>query len=178
MPPKVIILPGLPAYGNAPERFSATGIGAHSEGLVVEIRCNETNCWIGNFVRGMTSFDWVGVHPNGTDVLVIAGGQGYLIEPDTRSVAATFGGAIEEVIRHEPRRALVFNHQGLHFDSLGPDGIQWTSKRISWDGFRDIAVSGSVLTGQASDAVHDTWRAFRLDLETGEVVGGAYPETL
>ena len=95
-----------------------------------------------------------------------------------RSVAATFGGAIEEVIGHEPRRALVFNHQGLHFDLLGPDGMQWTSKRISWDGFRDIAVSGSVLTRQAWDAVHDIWRAFRLDLETGEFMGGAYRETL
>jgi hypothetical protein len=116
------------------------------------------------------------MHLNGSDVWVVAGGQGYLIKPDTRSLASTFGGAIEGVVQYEARRSLVFNHQGLRFESLGPDGVQWTSRRISWDGFGDIVVRGSILSGQAWDALHDIWRAFRLDLETGEVMGGAFPQ--
>ena len=143
---------------------------------MIEVRSSESESWVGNFVRGMTRFDWVGMHPNESDVLVVAGGQGYLIRPDTRSLASTFGGEIEGVIQYEPRGALVFNHEGLHFESLGPDGVQWKSRRISWDGFDDIVIRGSVLSGQAWDALHDTWRPFRLDLDTGEVMGGAFPK--
>jgi hypothetical protein len=42
----------------------------------------------------------------------------------------------------------------------------------------DIRMSGSTLSGEAWDAVHDTWKEFHVDLETGVVVGGAYPEIL
>lgn len=75
-------LPGLPPYGELPLRFSAHGVGTHSEGFVVEFQTSTDRNWVGNFVRGLNKFDWIGSHPNGREALVIAGGQGYLIDPN------------------------------------------------------------------------------------------------
>jgi hypothetical protein len=171
-------LPGLPPYGELPLRFSAHGGGTHSEGFVVEFQTGTDQKWVGNFARGANKFDWIDSHPNGRDALVVAGGQGYLIEPNLRIVISTFGGAIEGVLHYAPLQALVFNDQGLLFEALGPKGSLWKTRRISWDGMGDIRVSGSTLSGEAWDAVHDTWREFHVDLETGVVVGGAFPEIL
>jgi hypothetical protein len=60
----------------------------------------------------------------------------------------------------------------------GQKGTLWKTRRISWDGMGDIRMSGSTLSGEAWDAVHDTWREFHVDLETGVVIGGAFPEEL
>ncbi len=145
---------------------------------MVEFQAGADRKWVGNFVRGLNKFDWIGSHPNGQQSLVVAGGQGYLIEPNLRTVLSTFGGAIEGVLHYAPLQALVFNHQGLLFEALGPKGTLWKTRRISWDGMGDIRMSGSTLLGEAWDAVNDTWREFQVNLETGVVLGGAFPEKL
>ncbi len=178
MPTALRALPGLPPYGELPLGFSAHGGGTHSEGFVIEFQ-TAAGKWVGNFVHGLNTFDWRGSHPNGREALVVAGGQGYLIEPNLRTVLSTFGsGVIEGVLHYAPLQALVFNHQGLLFEALGPKGTLWKTRRISWDGMGDIRMSGSTLSAEAWDALNHTWREFHVNLETGVVVGGAYPEEL
>jgi hypothetical protein len=46
------ILAGLPTSGDWPEQFSATGMGAHREGLVVKFYPYSQSAWVGNFQRG------------------------------------------------------------------------------------------------------------------------------
>ena len=75
------ILPGLSATGPWPEQFTATGRGSHSEGVVVEFNPDTSRSWVGNFQPGGTAYDTVIVHPNGREVIVIAHGQAYLIDP-------------------------------------------------------------------------------------------------
>jgi hypothetical protein len=174
----VSVLPGLPPYGETPTRFTATGFGTHSEGLVVEFRPEDRPAWVGNFVRGLAAFDWVGAHPNEHDALVVAGGQGYVVDTEGRTLISTFGGAIVASIRYPPQRAVIFNHQGLFFEAVGPSGRLWKSRRISWDGMRSIEVHEAILSGESWNALDDSWRKFRLDLITGAVMGGAYPEEL
>lgn len=171
-------LRGLPPYCELPLRFSAHGGGTHSEGFVVEFQTGADRKWVGNFVHGLNKFDWIGSHPNGRETVVVAGGQGYLIEPNLRTVLSTFGGAIEGVLHYTPLQALIFNHQELLFEALGPKGTLWKTRRISWDGMGDIRMSGSTLSGETWDAMHNTWRQFHVDLETGVVIGGAFPEEL
>ena len=69
------VLDGLPTYGAMAMPFSATGRGAHSEGLVVEFVGAPR--WVGNFQRGITSLDVVFGSREHSSVSVIAGGQGY-----------------------------------------------------------------------------------------------------
>jgi hypothetical protein len=65
---------------------------------------------------------------------------------------------------------------GLWFEAVGPNGLQWRSRRLSWDGVRDVSVSGHVLRGDAyaPEGPDGAWYPFEVDLNTGDVTGGSY----
>jgi hypothetical protein len=102
------------------------------------------------------------------------GGQGYIVDPELCEVTEMFGGALFDVFRHPARGWLVFNDQEIRFLALGPDGWVWKSRRVSWDGFRDLRVEGESVRGKAW-ALGESWEPFEVDLDTGELVGGSYP---
>jgi hypothetical protein len=130
--------------------------------------------WVGNFIGGPSKYDCVLPHPNRSDVVVVSGGQGYIVSPNFKRVTSTFGGAIANVHEHSSR-TLVINHQNLSFEAISASGSLWKSKRISWDGMRNIEVNDSSLTGEAW-LCDGTWHSFHLDLATGIVTGGSYYE--
>jgi hypothetical protein len=164
-------LPGLPPTGPPPEQFSPDGRGHHREGLAVRVTPATGDPWVGNFQRVGTSFDGVFLHPDGNHLLVIAGGQGYVVNPSSR-VASTIGqGAIAGVHEIHDSRLLILDLQGLAFEALGPEGTRWRSKRLSWDGFKNVVVSRDAITGEG--CLGDFWAEFTLDLHTGAATGGA-----
>jgi hypothetical protein len=146
----------------------------HAQGLVVEVSPADGPSWVGNFVRGLSNFDLALVHPNARDALVIAGGQGYVVDPGLQAVTEIFGGAIVDAFRHPAQEWLILNDQEIRFVALGPSGWVWKSRRVSWDGLRDLHVDGESISGKAW-APGDTWEPFEVDLNTGELVGGSYP---
>lgn len=168
------ILDGLPVYGAMAEPFSATGQGTQREGLVVRFLAS-TGSWIGNFQRGHTSLDQVFAHPDGLHVVVVAGGTAYVVDADTRSLVAHFGAQIEYVLS-VPACGLVLLGDGLCFEALGSDGMAWHSRRISWDGMRNVSLAGLVVRGEAyaPDGPDGTWSPFEMDALTGAVRGGSY----
>jgi len=169
------VLTGLPAYGEAAEAFSRTGIGLHSEGLVVKFEPHDQRSWVGNFIRGLTGFDWVHEHPNGREILVVAGGQGYVVNPASHEVTSSFGGVLLDAHLYLPRNAIIFNHQDISFRAICQSGTLWESRRVSWDGLRSVQVIGNILSGEAWH-FDDSWHRFELDLDTGAVRGGSYEE--
>ena len=94
------VLPGLPPYGPLalPVPFSATGMGTHKEGFVVEFLPGESASWVGNFQRGLSKFDLVVNEPGSNRLIVVAGGEAYLVDPLTRRCERTFGGAIQQYL--------------------------------------------------------------------------------
>jgi len=168
-------LAGLPAYGPPATSFSSTGKQLYSEGLVIRFTTNDGTSWIGNFQRGGTQYDYINHHPNGKNALIIASGQGYIVDPVDRQLVGLLGGAIVDVFNHPSQRAVVLNQQNLSFAAIGATGNIWQSRRISWDGFRSVKTAGTKLSGEAWSPHNDEWRPFVLDLETGDVVDGSYP---
>jgi hypothetical protein len=169
------VLDGLPPYGLSAVPFSATGLGTHAEGLVVEFSTNEGTHSIGNFVRGLTSLNLLKEHPNGTHVVIIAGGQGYVIEPNSMRLVETFGGAVVSAESHPSRNWLIMNFTNLSFAALGPDGWAWKSKRVSWDGMRKLRIVDGFIYGEGWRP-GDTWVPFSVDPDTGAVSGGSYSD--
>jgi hypothetical protein len=167
------VLPGLPPYGDWPEAFTATGQGRHREGYVVRFHPDGSASWVGNFQRGLSSFEDVFRHPNGRELLVIAGGQGYIVDPNDRAMRKYFGAQIEVAFQVPELSSVMFGN-GLWFESLGPDGWQWCSGRISWDGMRELRRDGLRLFGQAWSPLEDRWLHFELDLRSGQFTGGSY----
>lgn len=145
---KFKILSGLPAYGELPLQFSASGMGMHSEGFVVQFFPLETPSWIGNFQRGLTKFDSVLNHPNGDAVIVAAGGECYTIDLNRKHLIEHFGGDIVSAIE-VPSKPLIVFEGSVRFEGVGTTGRLWRSNRISWDGIRNTEIQGEELLGEA-----------------------------
>lgn len=172
------VLPGLPGTGEPPVRFNVTGMGVHSEGFVVEFTCASGQKWVGNFQAGVYGTSAVFTVLGRSDrALVIAEGQAYVVEPETHALIRTFGGQISGVFSLGDREAMIFGN-GLWFECTGPEGLRWTTRRISWDGMMEVSLDGSQLHGNAFNPLDDTWSPFDVDIDTGEVTGGSYPPEL
>lgn len=167
------ILSGLPPYGDAALPFPSDGRYAFREGLVVRFNSMSPDEWTGNFQRGGTKFDVVLDHPDARQIVVIAGGAGYVIDPQLRKETHHMPGPIDYAVFLADLGMIVVGN-GLEFGAIRADGTGWSSGRISWDGFRNVSISGSVLTGEAYSPLGDAWTPFTLDLQTGECVGAIY----
>jgi hypothetical protein len=146
----------------------------HSEGLIVRF-FPSTGSWVGNFQRGLSSFDQVFAHPDGRHVVVVAGGTAYVIDQESHRLVEHFGAQIEQIVL-VPVNGFVLLGNGLWFEALTPTGRAWRSRRISWDGMRDISMAGMVVRGEAyaPEGPHGTWYPFEVDVLTGAVSGGSY----
>ena len=167
------ILSGLPPYGDAALPFPSDGSHAFREGLVVRFNPMSPDVWTGNFQRGLTEFDTVLDHPDTRQVVVIAGGAGYVIDPQLRKETHHMSDGINYAA-FLPDLGIIVVGNDLEFGAIRADGTGWSSGRISWDGIRNVSISGSVLTGEAYSPLGDAWTPFTLDLQTGECVGAIY----
>jgi hypothetical protein len=169
---RLTTLPGLPATGPYPEQFAPGARGTHREGYVVGVSVDDQEEWVGNFQRGGSNYDATFAHPNGRDVLVIAGGQGYVIDPIVRRLQSMVGGAIVNVHVVDDGQLLILD-QAISFEAIDAKGSRWHTRRLSWDGFAHVVFSGGKITGRAW-ALGDSWLPFEVDLNTGEATGGGY----
>jgi len=168
------VLPGLLPYGDSPEAFTATGQGRHREGYVVRFEPDGAESWVGNFQRGQSSLDLVCDHPNGRELIVVAGGQGYVVDPADKAKREYWGGQIEAVIP-VPELGIVVFGNGLWFEAVGPSGHCWATRRISWDGMQKVRSEGLRLLGEAWYPMADGhWVPFEVDIASGECLGGSY----
>lgn len=110
------------------------------EGLVVEFDRADGSTWIANFDDHGWGLDQVLVHPNGHDVLVLAGGSVWCVDPTTERTTKLAPFVVEMWKLENPPRVL-FNNQGLWFMCVAPGGVAWTTRRISWDGFQHIRLT-------------------------------------
>jgi hypothetical protein len=157
--------------------FTKNGAREHREGLVVRFYPRNSEPWVGNFIGGMTACNIVLNHPNGTYIIVVARGEGCIVDPERRIILDHMAGDIKQVISVPTLGFVVF--QGLtDFTTIGADSSGWRSPRISWDGFRNVQVHGTELFGEAYTPVSDAWAPFKLDLSTGHCTDGIYEKEM
>jgi hypothetical protein len=169
------ILAGLPPYGALALPFPSDGAGRHREGLVVRFDPAGVEPWVGNFQRGTTTYNTVIVHPDGRQVIVIAGGRGYIVAPETRRETRCPMPSTINLAIPMPEFNQVVLGTDLEFGAIRADGTGWKSGRLSWDGITNVSISGTTLTGEAYSPLDRSWYQFTLDLLTGESLGGTYP---
>lgn len=162
---RVSVLPGLPTYGEPalsfPEKLGRRG----QEGVVVEFGEDDSK-WIGNFGGGIGGLTQVLPHPDGKHVLVLKSGDAWVVDPAART-ASELGVSVSAI--WEFRGDLIMDHQGLAFCRLGPSGIVWHTRRLSWDGFRNVQIVGSELRVDVDTL--GQWEERRVDLATGRSSG-------
>lgn len=164
------ILPGLPGTGPYPEQFSTQG-GTHREGLVVRFTSSEGESWVGNFQPYYKSYlSGVFSHPAGDRFVVLAFGQGYVVDPVTRCLVETAGTGICAATHGDGRLVLATDSEAIVVER----DTKWVSARLAWDGIGDLKLEGDRLTGQGRDALNDDWRPIELDLRNHAVLKSAY----
>lgn len=169
------ILPGLPPYGPMALSFTHLGAREHREGLVVRFYPTESESWVGNFLGGATACDFVLDHPNEADVIVVAKGEGSIVDLENRTIREIIAVDIEEVISLP---SIVVFRGMVGFMAIKADGSGWHSPRISWDGLRIIEVRGTELLGTAYTPSANEWVPFKLDLLTGHCTDGIYEKEM
>jgi hypothetical protein len=105
-------------------------------------------------------------------MIVVAGGQAYVIEPEERSLRTTFGGQIDTALAVSAANVLVLSN-AVYLEEWNTNTMQWRTRRISWDGIRDLCVDQDRLKGLAWNAVEGCGEPFSVDLKTDKVEGGA-----
>lgn len=129
--------------------------------------------WVGNFQRGMTGFSDVIEHPSGTHAIVVAKGQGYVVDLANRQMIECFGGIIDSMFRVPAENVIIFG-DGTNFLAYSSTGILWRSRRVSWDGVRSVTIKGNELVGEAWTPMGESWKPFAIDVISGVVRGGSY----
>jgi hypothetical protein len=170
------ILDGLPATGPCPRQFNMSGRRTHREGFVVEFFPEAERSWVGNFQEGLTNYSAVLSLPGATDIIVVAGGHAYVIDPEHHELLTSFGGTIQGVTPIPEFGILILNHT-TYLESWRAHAMQWRTGRISWDGIWDLRVDEGQLKGYAWNAIENRKEPFSVDLRTGDVEGGSYTRT-
>lgn len=173
--PEWRILPGLPPYGPIAKAFPESWGRTGQEGVVVEFRAGVDDTWVANFRGGSSPATSLHRHPDRAYVLVLAGGDAWIVDPKSRD-ARLLDKTIDRVWELNPPPDLVLSWQGLAFIRLGATGIVWHTRRISWDGFDQVRMTDHAIEGQAWTPLGDVWVPFSVDLASGTSQGGSFSD--
>jgi hypothetical protein len=124
--------------------------------------------WCGVFSLGWCSGSSVCRVPEKKEFLVLAGGQGYFIDPNKRIInSKTKSNNIESVIYNNAIGWFVAS-DGLSVGILRGEKIHWLTDRISLDGITFTKSEGVVVEGVLND-LSDDGGPFKLNVETGKI---------
>ena len=168
------VLDSLPPYGPMYIPIAADGKQFYSEGFVVRFYRLDTTEWVANFELGGTRLREVIEFNNTSNLLIIADGTCYMMDPECSVPLFVFGGDYSKVIITEDQKFVLQNSIGLTI--VEPNGTYWHSQRISWDGLADIMIDNGIVKGLSYDPTHDAdeWVEFSYDVNSKELIGGSY----
>jgi len=171
------ILESLPVYGSMHVSIAQNDKPFYSEGFPIRFYKTDGTSWVANFEFGCTSLSAVYELPDTPNVLVIAGGSCYLMNPDHKRPLTAWGISYEKVLCMANGSLVLQDLTNLTI--VERDGTYWTTERISWDGFKNLEVKGNTIEGFAYDPMNTTneWIEFLYNTESKELTGGSYPNS-
>ena len=172
-------LVGLPPYGPMYIPISTDNEAFYSEGYVVKFFKSNGDEWVANFKPGWTDYNNIFDFPENNIIVVIAGGQGYIMNPEEHKPKMTFGLTIKDIIQKDDGSLICSDD--IHILVLdNKSGEYWISDRISWDGIKDLKLVDNKVFGRTFDPTNENkpWSDFELDLESRIIKGGSFPKFL
>ncbi|SHO58061.1 hypothetical protein VQ7734_03831 [Vibrio quintilis] len=135
--------------------------------------------WCGSFARGKVSKNGInGIYsfPGKDKVLIVSKGKGYLVSPEKpESTIELKMQPIMGVYCNTFLEIIIVN-DFTHFIAFNKEVQVWKSKRISYDGIRDIEMSDEFINGEAWSSPENKWLPFKLSLDSGVCIGGAFDD--
>tara|TARA_R110002020_G_scaffold73623_3_gene188901 strand:- start:1034 stop:1666 length:633 start_codon:yes stop_codon:yes gene_type:complete len=173
------ILNSLPAYGPMYVPITQNGEAFYQEGFVIRFYKNDGTDWVANFQPGWTKLEKVFDFPEKNIVVVLAGGLGYVMNPNSEKPLLTFGLVITDVFQAENGSLICIDQVRVQMLD-NSNGEIWTSERISWDGFKGLTFENGILSGLSFDPTNSLkeWSEFSVNIKTKEITGGSFREML
>ncbi len=172
------ILDGLPTYGEMAIPIVEEGEILASEGYVVKFYKDDGSTWIANFPQGLSSLSFVKEIPNSNTILVVAGGDGFLMNPNYSKPIQKFNYFADEMVERDDGRLILASLTDIMLLDKNAE-IEWETGRISWDGIKNLKLDGNILTGYAYDVgMYDennddnAWVKFTINIDTKKIEGG------
>lgn len=163
------ILDHLPAYG--PMWIPIGNSKLTSDGFVVRFNKDDGSSWVGNFDLGHGTINLVQELSFDNLLLVIAQGQGYIINPNCEKCIKSFGCSFEKIITDDSNRIILVDSTDITV--IESTGELWVSDRISYWGVEVEMVKKSIIYGQVF-TMEDEAIKFTLNLESKRVTGGYF----
>lgn len=168
------ILSSLPTYGPMYVPVTDNGEPFYSEGFPVRFYKTDGTEWVANFQPGWTDLKQIIEFDRTQNLLVIACGTCYLMNPNDTKPIQVFGVGYSDIFSASNDRLVLQDQTDLTI--IEPDGSHWHTERISWDGLKEITIENSIITGLSFDPMHDAdeWVHFSYDIDTKVLTGGSY----
>jgi hypothetical protein len=169
------ILDSLPAYEPMYISITEDGIPDYSEGFVVRFYKSDGTEWVANFKPGWTDLVYVHKFSKNNNLLIIAQGLCYIINPDETKAISIFGCDYQDKFISYDGRIILYT--SVYLTIIEKDNKYWHTERISWDGMKGVALQDNILSGLAFDATDsdNEWKEFTYNIDTKTLTGGSYP---
>jgi hypothetical protein len=168
------ILDALPTYGPMYIPVTENGEPFYSEGFVVRFYKSDGTDWIANFQPGWTNYKAIYELANSNNLLVIACGTCYLMNPDEIKPISVFGVGYLSVLKSKNGRLILQDQTDLTF--IETNGEHWHTERISWDGLSELKLDNNIVSGLSYDPMNDAaeWVEFSYNIDDKILTGGSY----
>ncbi len=166
------ILESLPVYGPMYTPVSWREEPSFSEGYVVRFFRDDKTEWVANFFPGWTEFCVVIEMKNSKNLLVVAFGAAYIMNPNEETPLGRFGVGFHGYAEHVDGRIVLVDQTDLTI--VEPGGKYWTTKRISIDGLKNLEINGDIVSGLCYSLESGNWQHFSYDIENKILIGGSY----
>jgi hypothetical protein len=112
--------------------------------------------------------------PNPDEICTVAGGYAYLA--DTQRPERCFQLPLKPVVEVHalPEHGLLLFAGFQTLAAYGPNGVAWTTGRLTWEGLTLDRIDSGKLFGTGWDMPSNRELPFTVDLMTGEHAGGGY----
>jgi len=168
------LLESLPTYGPMHISVTENNDNYYSEGIAIRFFKSDNTNWVANFKPGWTKLTEIFEIENQNDLIVIAGGMFYLMNPENEKPIKAFGGGFETFLKTKNGKIILQDQIDLTI--IEPNNEIWHTERISWDGIKDLKLIKNFVTGLSYDPMDDKdeWVEFKFNIETREIEGGSY----
>ena len=168
------VLDSLPTYGPMYVPISENGKLFYSEGFPVRFSKLDGTTWVANFELGRSCLNTVIELFTNPFLLVIAGGLCYVINPNEIIPIRVFGDNNLAVLPAMNNQLVL--HDDIRLTIVDLNGNYYHTKRISWDGIKDLEVKDNFVSGLSYDPTNSfkDWSRFEYDLKTRTLTGGSW----